>query len=207
MATMLTPQQVADFFRSCVDEQAGDYMTHLRLQKLVYYAQAWHLAATGRPLFHEDFQAWVHGPVLLSLHREYRGYKWDVILSEGIAPPLMDDETRTVLSDVWANYGQYSAKALEEMTHSEAPWIDARSGCAPHEKCATVIPKEAMQDYYKRLRDMNVAVRPLTPGERGYDLVPTDIVASQDSTEEFIAFLSRLASTDAAADDTAHADA
>ena len=66
---MLTAAQVADYFLSLVDEDAGDSMTNLRLQKLLFYAQAWHLALTNRPLFEEDFEAWVHGPVIPSFYR------------------------------------------------------------------------------------------------------------------------------------------
>ena len=56
-----TAEQVAEYFLLLVDDDAGDVMTNLRLQKLVYYAQAWRLAILDEALFEDDFEAWVHG--------------------------------------------------------------------------------------------------------------------------------------------------
>ena len=52
--------------------------THKQLQKLCYYAQAWHLALLNRPLFDEEFQAWIHGPVCPTLYAHYVDYRWIV---------------------------------------------------------------------------------------------------------------------------------
>lgn len=48
-------------------------MSTWKLQKLCYYAQAWHLAWTGNPIFAEDFQAWSNGPVCLNYSMRIRG--------------------------------------------------------------------------------------------------------------------------------------
>lgn len=126
---MMTADHVADYFILRVDESTGDVMTNLRLQKLVYYAQAWHLALTGKPLFDDDFEAWIHGPVVPHLYRRFKDNGWRPIDRAATSPILpMDDETRDVLEEVWSAYGQFSATHLEELTHSEDPWIDARRG-------------------------------------------------------------------------------
>lgn len=44
-------------------EQHGE-MTSMKLQKLVYYCQAWHLAWSDEPLFRESIEAWANGPVV-----------------------------------------------------------------------------------------------------------------------------------------------
>lgn len=116
---MLTVEQVADYFLLQVDEVAGDVMTNLRLQKLVYYAQAWHLAIAEKPLFQDDVEAWVHGPVVPCLYYAYRDYGWQPIPRPDRDAVAMDDQTRELLDEVWDTYGQFSAKALENLTHSE----------------------------------------------------------------------------------------
>jgi len=146
---MLTADQVADYFILRVDESSGDVMTNLRLQKLVYYAQAWHLALTGEPLFEDDFEAWVHGPVIPHLYRRFKENGWRPIDRVAASPmPEIDDETRGILEEVWSAYGQFSATRLEELTHGETPWIDARRGYDPGASCSEVISQAAMHDYY-----------------------------------------------------------
>ena len=56
-ARMTSIFEVARFFLT------KESMTHLKLQKLCYYAQAWYLTIYGQRLFNEEFQAWLHGPV------------------------------------------------------------------------------------------------------------------------------------------------
>lgn len=48
-------------------EEEPDYLTHLRLQKLLYYVQAWSMAMRSRPMFPERIEAWGHGPVVPNL--------------------------------------------------------------------------------------------------------------------------------------------
>lgn len=143
-----TPNQIADWFLARVDREAGDSITHLKLQKLVYYAQAWSMVLLGSPLFEEDFQAWAHGPVLRSLFDRFNGSGWDS-LDRPDKTPKVDVETGALLEEVFRVYGQYEAKVLERLTHSEAPWIEARGGCSPEERCTTAIPKETMWAFYQ----------------------------------------------------------
>lgn len=156
---MVTAEQVADYFLRLVDEDAGDSISNLKLQKLVYYAQAWHLAIAGKPLFDDPIHAWAHGPVVPSLYQKYRDFGWKPIhepLWEPAALPRpdetveMEEETESVLNEVWEAYGQYSAKRLEEITHSEDPWKNARArrDCAPSDRCDEVITREDMKAYY-----------------------------------------------------------
>ncbi len=151
-STALTPGLVADYFILKVDEDAGDTMTNLRLQKLVYYAQAWHLALTNEPLFADNFEAWVHGPVIPHLYRKYKGYGWNAIPQDGVELPRLSDETREILDEVWDTYGPYTAKALETLTHSEDPWKDARQEYEPGTSSSRIIPQDTMRRYYADLR-------------------------------------------------------
>ena len=67
-------QDVAHFFLSKIDVESGEVITHLKLQKLIYYAQAWFLAFFARPLFHDSFEAWQHGPVVRKLYFHYKDF-------------------------------------------------------------------------------------------------------------------------------------
>lgn len=141
---------IADYFLSLAEPETGDAMTHLRLQKLAYYAQGWHLALTGRPLFPNELEAWPHGPVSPALFSRFKGYKFDIIPRTEIKADLskIDSATRKILDDVWRVYGQFTAKRLEEMTHSERPWIEARAGLAPEEKSNNKISQNVMREYF-----------------------------------------------------------
>ncbi len=153
---MLTAEQVANYFLRLVDEESGDSISNLKLQKLVYYAQAWHLAVHGRPLFNDPLQAWAHGPVVPGLYQRYRDYGWQP-LPRPTTPVLdIDSETQAVLDDVWEAYGPYTAKRLETMTHEEAPWQKARArqGCAPGDFCNDPIRHEEMQLFYSHQSDL-----------------------------------------------------
>ena len=121
--------QVAQYFLAQMDEEAGDLISNLKLQKLVYYAQGFALALLGRPLFPERIEAWTYGPVVSELYHEYRGYGSDPIPQPGeIDFSIYDVQTRELLDEVYAVYGQFSAWKLRDMTHSEPPWRDTPSG-------------------------------------------------------------------------------
>lgn len=147
---MYTPHQVADWFLNAVDRSAGDLITHLKLQKLVYYAQAWSLALLERPLFDEDVQAWAHGPVVPSLWRRFRAHGFDP-LPPAADTPSFDPETEALLADVMHAYGEHSARALEDLTHSEEPWRAARGSLPPEARCTTPISMEHMRTFYGAL--------------------------------------------------------
>ena len=150
MARKYTACDVAHWIVANIDRDAGDSITHLKLQKLTYYAQAWALVILGRPLFDEDFQAWAHGPVVESVFREYRSFGWDALPCPDEVPDF-DDEDSELLANVVDVYGDLSAKHLERMTHAEDPWRDARGNLPPEARSNAVIPKSRIKEYYKSL--------------------------------------------------------
>jgi len=104
------------------DEREG--VTNLKLQKLLYLAQAYYLAKLGRPLFKDPIEAWEFGPVVPKVYKEFKSYKSDPIIIEfdesGVAP-----EDKEVLQRIWGAFGGYSAGKLVNITHSHAPWRTA----------------------------------------------------------------------------------
>ena len=126
MAGKLTCFDVADYFLAQIDEDVGDLISNLKLQKLVYYAQGFHLAIFGWPLFDESLEAWTHGPVVPALYQKYKDYKSNSIARpEGIDFTKFDRDSRDLLDEVYSAFGQYSAWKLRNMTHQESPWRDA----------------------------------------------------------------------------------
>jgi uncharacterized phage-associated protein len=150
-----TASQIADWFLSKLNTEAGDTISPLKLQKLVYYAQAWHLTVFKTPLFVEPIQAWAHGPVIPSLYHRFKDVCRECLIElseEGKIKVIeLASETEELLNEVYSIYGEHSAGYLENLTHNERPWIDARKGLLPHQRSEAVIPHESMIAYYSSL--------------------------------------------------------
>lgn len=139
-------QKVADFFLDFCHEH-GDFLSNLKLQKLVYYAQAWHLALYDKKLFEAHIEAWVHGPVVPSVYRRFKSFQWGPITYKPEKIDL-DEHTSSFLEEVMNVYGRYSAHELELMTHSEEPWIKARAGLPMDEPSTNPISCKDMKKFY-----------------------------------------------------------
>jgi uncharacterized phage-associated protein len=126
----------------------GHPITNLKLQKLLYYAQAWHLAFYGRPLFGERIEAWVHGPVVPPVFGDFKHYGWSPIEPVAI-PPSPSAPVRVHVDCVYQTYGGFSANDLERMTHQEDPWKNARNGLPLGAPSKAVISHESMKRYYR----------------------------------------------------------
>lgn len=139
-----TAQYVAECLIS-LSHAKRNPVSNLKLQKLLYYSQAWHLALYKHPLFDEEVEAWVHGPVVPEVFRRFRDCRWNPIPSsgEGLDAPFMPH-----LEEVWKVYGELRAFDLERLTHSEDPWKMARTGLPPDVSSHRVISKPSMQEYY-----------------------------------------------------------
>lgn len=135
---------IADWFLSKTE------MTHKKLQKLCYYAQAWSYAICPEPISDAVFEAWVHGPVCRELYEKYREYGFSYIPQPATVPSFTPDEN-AFLDDVWETYGDISANALEALSHSEAPWQKARAGYQSNEPCNVPIKPTDMSLYYRSI--------------------------------------------------------
>lgn len=150
MATAERPDvnDVADWFINRVDRDSGETITHLALQKLLYFAQAWYLANEGEPLFDDDFQAWAHGPVIRKIFDRFKHLSWEAIPPRDEVTEL-SREIRRYLRLVYEKYGGYGAKKLEKMTHvPDGPWDRTRGDLPEEARCEKVIPKELIKKYY-----------------------------------------------------------
>ncbi|MFE4710845.1 Panacea domain-containing protein [Paenibacillus sp. NPDC056722] len=148
---MVSIQDVAKFFIN-KSQTAGFPITHLKLQKLCYYAQAWNLTLSNdhNPLFRNEFQAWVHGPVNPDLYREFKHYGWNSIEKKYADVKFQPNEL-WILNEVWKVYGHLDAKFLETLTHNETPWLNARKGLPEGMPSERLINEGDMLDYYGSL--------------------------------------------------------
>ena len=69
---MCKASDVANFFIRLSLSDSEDYITNLKLNKLMYYAQGWSLARLGKPLVQNDIQAWKYGPVIPAIYHDYK---------------------------------------------------------------------------------------------------------------------------------------
>ena len=120
----------------------------MKLQKLVYYCQAWSLVWDEAPLFNEKIEAWANGPVVRELWEHHRG-------SITLRPPWSQgDESRLsgtqkeTIDAVLNYYGDKSAQWLSDLTHAERPWQSAREGLGPGDRGSREISLDEMADYY-----------------------------------------------------------
>lgn len=127
-------------------------MSHMKLQKLLYYSQAWSLVWDDKPLFDAQIEAWVNGPVVRVLYAELRT-QFQVSQSDikGAEPNRLDAEERATVDAVLGHYGDRSAQWLSDLTHMEHPWRAAREGLAPNERSQREITQASMAEYYSSL--------------------------------------------------------
>ena len=143
---MLNCHDVADYFLALArdDEDSGEDISNLKLQKLVYYAQGVNLALYGKPLFEENIEAWTHGPVVPVLYSRFKQFGSGAIeFEKEVDLEKYGKDTREVLDEVYKVFGQYSGWKLRNMTHQEPPWAETEKG--------DVISHKLMRDYFKTI--------------------------------------------------------
>jgi len=148
--TFVEVNDIADYLLDRAHEM-GLRVTNLKLQKLLYYAQGWFLAFYNEPLFSEDLQAWVHGPVQPEVYHRFKRFKWDPITTL-TRRPVLPKEIEDLLEEVLVNYGKESAFDLMRRTHQEPPWQKARKGfLSDNVYSAMLISIDEMKHYFQSL--------------------------------------------------------
>ena len=128
-------------------------VTPLMLQKLLYFIQGVYFALYKKPLFEEDCEAWIHGPVYREVYFLFQDFKYNPIddarfaLIGGTENTLTDDEKR-VVDLVAKTFGVYGAKILEKITHNELPWVEARNGYDDSTPSNEILSKKSIMNYY-----------------------------------------------------------
>ncbi len=139
---------VFDVAKYILEKQGS--MTTMKLQKLVYYSQAWSVVWDEKPLFAEEIQAWASGPVVRELYDEHKGEFQISVLDKGNTDNLKSEEKETI-DTVLQAYGDKPAQWLSDLTHMEKPWNEAREGIPIGQNCENEITLASMAEYYSGL--------------------------------------------------------
>ncbi|MFE4115795.1 Panacea domain-containing protein [Priestia sp. YIM B13448] len=147
---MAKAKDVANYLLSLSTPNTPRAITPLKLQKLVYYSQGWHMALNnGEPLFDDDILAWEHGPVVSELYFDYKHYGYLTINPQPFSnittknKKIFSNKQLEILKAVWDSYGEYDGKYLEELTHQEEPWLTTNRN--------EIIKKQKIKSYFNRL--------------------------------------------------------
>lgn len=122
-------------------------ITAWKLQKLVYYCQAWAVVWDEKPLFNEKILAWANGPVVKKLYDQHKGMFYVKEIPTG-HPERLSPNQRDTIDHVLKAYGDKTAQWLSDLTHIEEPWIEARKGLKPGERGEVEIRLSTMLEYY-----------------------------------------------------------
>lgn len=145
---------IADYVIMQVNRDSLYSLVTLKLQKLMYYIQAWSLRIRHKLCFKGEFEAWIHGPVNRELYDRFKSTKtlFSQITAKDIsdekAISAIDTDTKEFIGFVLDNYAGYGSVQLEAMTHNETPWKEARKGYSPAERCTVEISEKLMESYY-----------------------------------------------------------
>ena len=136
------------FIINCVE------ITPLALQKLLYFAQGFYKAFNYEYLFDNDCEAWVHGPVYRNVYDKYKNRGYNPIednISEYDDFVLTETE-KEILDSIIVNFGCFSGKILEKMTHVETPWRITRRGLGDYESSNRIIEKDLISEYFSEIK-------------------------------------------------------
>lgn len=126
-------------------------MTHKTLQRMCYFAQAWHLGYYNEPLTSSQFQAWIHGPVSPDLYIKYKKWGWNLIQQPKKNVKFNDPEIAGFLDKIYQTYKDFTELELSQIAQSHDPWKNARIGIKPSHYFTQPISQFDMRDYYARL--------------------------------------------------------
>jgi uncharacterized phage-associated protein len=125
-------------------EKEREGITNLKLQKILYFTQAYCLAKLNKPLFAEDISAWDYGPVVPEVYRKFKCNGSKPIIIEEDRSGLMEKD-KEIVKKIWDSFGGYSAGRLVDIVHSHTPWKEA---FASYDK---TISRKVLKDYYSPL--------------------------------------------------------
>jgi uncharacterized phage-associated protein len=139
---------------SVILARSGTWMDAMRLQKLLYYVQAWHLAVTDEPLFHEQIKAWKDGPVVPQVWHERKDKATRRAADQQVEGIELDETTSDLIDLVLASYGTMAGEELSALTHVELPWLEARGDLPEDAACREPIDPPTMARYYRAHRKL-----------------------------------------------------
>lgn len=155
---MATIDDITDYIiYSVKSEQSRVSLINMKIQKLLYYIQAWSYGINNTPLFEGEFEAWIHGPINRHIYDRFSKYKTlysEIDLTDCIRKSVELTREETVFVDfILENYVKYSGAELELLIRDEIPWIKTRSLIDRNEQCNKTISSDLLREYYGKRWD------------------------------------------------------
>ena len=152
---MTQANAVADFLIGKVAADHGRSISNLQLQILLYYCQGWHLSAFDAPLFDDDIEAWVGGPVVNDVWDRFQDDSLAIEPStvKGVKLPKLPQNAQALIEMVWDAYVTVPAWTLRDLARSEQPWKEARRDVTETEPSRTPLSRDTMHAFFGGLRD------------------------------------------------------
>ena len=148
---MLRAKEIAEWIVRHSWDDLGAPLDPMSLEKMIYYAQCFHLVLHDRPLFPDEILAWQKGPVVPDVYTRYAAFGGGPIIPDDDKGPALSKELQQYLTQVVSFFGRYTAIRLSDATHLEQPWSDARDGVPDNSASGVVIPQIDMKTYYRTL--------------------------------------------------------
>lgn len=165
----------------------------MKLQKLVYYCQAWHLAITDEPLFLEPCRAYVDGPVVEDVrHARIDPHSRRPMYNKADMDGL-NDTIESIVELVCRQYGGLSGDELSALTHEEDPWLEGRAGLTDNEPSRQPLRRQTMATFYRNHR--------LLGGRKAADLAATGVLVPASDMSIDLDFAALLRDSEIAEDD------
>lgn len=147
-------------------DNVGDFVTNKKLNKILYYIKAWGVVYFDDGVIDEPFEAWIHGPVCVSVYQEYKPFGYNPIRQEyakcGSSSQFINNFKQgrneielnkiDMIDAVFNKYAPLTSLQLELLTHSEKPWIEAREGLSPIDTGKVIIKESTMKEFYSSKR-------------------------------------------------------
>lgn len=121
-----------------------EYITPLKLQKLMYYVQGLCLQVFKKRAFPEKIKAWNYGPVVEEVYQEYKeNHEKEIMLDENIK--CVSNGISKIIEKAIDSYGKLEANDLIDFTHEEEPWIKTKRN--------SEITIDKMKEYFSKVYD------------------------------------------------------
>lgn len=128
---LYSSKAIANEFIRLARDKGKAPLTHMQLQKLVYFSHVIALVFYKSPLVKDGFQAWPFGPVNFELYFNLKGYGKNGIetfldLDKYKEEIEKDSKVMKIIKDIYENMGQLDGWTLSQLTHQKgAPWSNA----------------------------------------------------------------------------------
>lgn len=144
---------------------SGEVINTLKLNALLYFAEACSLALFERPLLSEGLEAWDHGPIYPSLWQALSSRGWNNLAADELKDAkTLDEATRDLLDDVYQAYGGFSLIELQNQIKQSAPWKEARRGLKDWDLDKRPLSKDSMAIHYRTVFAADEPVAHAAPG-------------------------------------------